>query len=46
MPKDKSNISMSVIKRLPRYYRFLCELKKQGVVRTSWDSLPLKSVRI
>ena len=29
------NISTSVIKRLPRYYRFLGELEKQGVERIS-----------
>ncbi|MBR6407131.1 MAG: redox-sensing transcriptional repressor Rex [Clostridia bacterium] len=29
------NISLSVIKRLPRYYRFLGSLKKQGIVRIS-----------
>ncbi|MDE6148654.1 MAG: redox-sensing transcriptional repressor Rex [Ruminococcus sp.] len=34
MPKNGS-ISSSVIKRLPRYYRFLGELKKQGVERIS-----------
>ncbi|MBQ7008694.1 MAG: redox-sensing transcriptional repressor Rex [Ruminococcus sp.] len=33
MPKD--NISASVIKRLPRYYRFLGELKKQNVPHIS-----------
>ncbi|MDD6276380.1 MAG: redox-sensing transcriptional repressor Rex [Clostridia bacterium] len=42
MPKVKNNISMSVIKRLPRYYRFLGELKKQGVVRTSSKELSQK----
>lgn len=34
MPKDGS-ISTSVIKRLPRYYRFLGELKNKGVERIS-----------
>ena len=29
MPK-RDNISMSVIRRLPRYYRFLSELKDNG----------------
>ncbi|MBO5383648.1 MAG: redox-sensing transcriptional repressor Rex [Ruminococcus sp.] len=33
MPKE--NISASVIKRLPRYYRFLAELKKQNVLHIS-----------
>ncbi len=31
----RDNISMSVIRRLPRYYRFLGELKKQGLTRIS-----------
>ena len=31
----EQNISSSVIKRLPRYYRFLGELKKQGMTRIS-----------
>ncbi len=35
MPKEKKDISMSVIKRLPRYYRFLGELKKKGMSRIS-----------
>ncbi len=35
MPKEKKDISMSVIKRLPRYYRFLGELKKKGISRIS-----------
>ena len=35
MPKDKKDISMSVIKRLPRYYRFLGELKKKNISRIS-----------
>ncbi len=35
----ENNISSSVIKRLPRYYRFLGELKKQGVSRVSSSAL-------
>ena len=35
MPKEKKDISMSVIKRLPRYYRFLGELKKKNILRIS-----------
>ncbi len=35
-------ISNSVIKRLPRYYRFLGELKSQGVTRTSSRELSEK----
>ena len=34
MPKD-TRISMPVIRRLPRYYRFLFDLKENGVVRIS-----------
>ena len=32
-------VSNSVIKRLPRYYRFLGELKDKGVVRISSKDL-------
>lgn len=35
----RDNISMSVIRRLPRYYRFLGELKKQGLTRISSKGL-------
>lgn len=35
----EQNISSSVIKRLPRYYRFLGELKKQGISRISSGEL-------
>lgn len=35
----RDNISMSVIRRLPRYYRFLGELKKQGLTRISSKAL-------
>ncbi len=35
-------ISMSVIKRLPRYYRFLGNLKKNGIVRVSSKELSAK----
>ena len=31
----KEEISISVIKRLPRYYRFLQSLKENGIVRIS-----------
>lgn len=34
MPK-RENISMSVIKRLPRYYRFLSDLNDKGITRIS-----------
>ena len=35
MSKERKDISMSVIKRLPRYYRFLGELEKKDVTRIS-----------
>ena len=35
----RDNISMSVVRRLPRYYRFLSELKEQGVLRISSKEL-------
>ncbi len=38
----RDNISMSVIRRLPRYYRFLGELKKQGFTRISSKALAEK----
>lgn len=41
MPK-RENISMSVIRRLPRYYRFLNQLKKDGVTRISSTELSSK----
>lgn len=41
MSKDGS-ISVSVIKRLPRYYRFLGELEKQGTERISSRELSMK----
>ena len=33
--QDNKNISKSVIRRLPRYYRFLGELLKEGVEKIS-----------
>ena len=39
MSKDNNQISFSVIKRMPRYYRFLGELKEQGEVRISSGEL-------
>ena len=38
----ENHISISVIKRLPRYYRFLGELQKQGVTRISSGELAKK----
>ena len=32
---DKNNVSPAVIKRLPRYFRYLGELKEAGVERIS-----------
>ena len=37
--KDKNEISASVIGRLPRYYRFLCELTEEGTTRISSGEL-------
>ncbi len=39
---SKKDISVSVIKRLPRYYRFVGELLKQGTVRISSGELAEK----
>ena len=36
------SISPSVIRRLPRYYRFLLELKEQGITRISSAELSRK----
>lgn len=36
------NISLSVVKRLPRYYRFLGELKSNGIYRISSNELSRK----
>lgn len=41
MPKHE-NISMSVIRRLPRYYRFLYHLREKGVTRISSTELSEK----
>ncbi len=41
MPK-RDNISMSVIRRLPRYYRFLIQLQEKGVTRISSTELSAK----
>ena len=41
MPK-RDHISMSVVRRLPRYYRFLSELRDKGVVRISSRELSIK----
>ena len=39
MAKEKKSVSMSVIKRLPRYYRVLGELKKNNITRISSKEL-------
>ena len=41
MPR-RENVSMSVIRRLPRYYRFLRHLKAKGVTRISSTELSVK----
>jgi redox-sensing transcriptional repressor len=38
MPRHE-NVSMSVVRRLPRYYRFLSHLRKQGITRISSTEL-------
>ena len=38
MPKD-GKISNSVIRRLPRYYRFLGELQEEGITKISSGEL-------
>lgn len=40
--QKKENVSMSVIRRLPRYHRFLSELGKSGVTRISSKELSEK----
>ncbi len=40
--EKRENISMSIIKRLPRYYRFLQSLKDNGIVASaprSWRTV-------
>ena len=37
--KDAHSVSVSVIARLPRYYRFLCNLSSRGTVRISSKEL-------
>lgn len=39
MSKDRNQISMSVIKRLPRYYRILGDLEDKGIARISSKEL-------
>lgn len=38
----QGNISVSVIKRLPRYYRFLADLKSAGIIRISSKELSIR----
>lgn len=40
--QKKENVSMSVIRRLPRYYRFLNEINRNGVTRISSKELSEK----
>lgn len=42
MPKNEQHISISVIRRLPRYYRFLYDLKENGIARISSRELSAK----
>lgn len=42
MAKERKFVSMTVIKRLPRYYRFLGELKKNNVLRVSSKELSIR----
>ncbi len=42
MPKNEQRISISVIRRLPRYYRFLYDLKENGITRISSRELSAK----
>ncbi len=42
MKKDKQDISSAVIKRLPRYYRYLKELDRQGIAKISSADLSRK----
>ncbi|MEG2259721.1 MAG: winged-helix domain-containing protein, partial [Oscillospiraceae bacterium] len=37
--KQNESVSLLVVRRLPRYYRFLTELKKSGIVRISSKEL-------
>ena len=39
MPKEGSAVSIQVIRRLPRYYRYLAELEAQGVEKISSTKL-------
>lgn len=40
--KENNRVAVPVIKRLPRYHRYLKELKKEGVVRISSKELSLR----
>ena len=42
MAYDRKDVPIVVIKRLPRYYRYLSELIKQGVTRISSNALSKK----
>ena len=39
MEKNSKKISVEVIKRLPRYYRYLGDLKSEGIMRISSKEL-------
>ena len=42
MPKSSKDVSVWVIRRLPRYYRFLNELLRNGICRISSRELSQK----
>lgn len=39
MPKDKNNVSDAVIRRIPKYYRYLLELERRDIERVSSKEL-------
>ncbi len=39
MPRDKSYVSEAVIRRMPKYYRYLIEMEKSGIERISSKEL-------
>lgn len=39
MPKDKGHVSEAVIRRMPKYYRYLMEMEKSGTERISSKEL-------
>ena len=39
MSLQNSKVSLPVIKRLPKYYRYLADMKKNGVIKVSSSEL-------